>query len=84
MLGHIFPVDFIHCIYIIKKLHAHVTGIYFGSDTSREYCQGNHDQRNASIVYSIRSNSLIIKNMIIHQSVCILVMYDGFMWNYSN
>ena len=23
MLGHIFPVDFIHCIYIIKKLHAH-------------------------------------------------------------
>ena len=22
MLGHIFPVDFIHCIYIIKKLHA--------------------------------------------------------------
>ena len=28
MLGHIFPVDFIHCIYIIKKLHAH---------TSREF-----------------------------------------------
>ena len=23
MLGHKFPVDFIHCIYIIKKLHAH-------------------------------------------------------------
>ena len=28
MLGHIFLVDFIHCIYIIKKLHAH---------TSREF-----------------------------------------------
>ena len=28
MLRHIFPVDFIHCIYIIKKLHAH---------TSREF-----------------------------------------------
>ena len=25
MLGHIFPVDFIHCIYIIKKLHAHMS-----------------------------------------------------------
>ena len=78
MLGHILPVDFIHCIYIIKKLH--VTGIYFGADTSH----GNHDQRNASIVYSIKSKSLIITNMIIHQSVCIRVMYGGFMWNYSN
>ena len=28
MLGHIFPVDFIHCFYIIKKLHAY---------TSREF-----------------------------------------------
>ena len=59
-------------------------GIYFGADTSREYCQGNHDQRNASIVYSIKSKSLIIMDMIIHQSVCIRVMYDGCMWNYSN
>ena len=25
MLGHIFPVDFIHCIYIIKKLDAHTS-----------------------------------------------------------
>ena len=25
MLGHIFLVDFIHCIYIIKKLHAHTS-----------------------------------------------------------
>ena len=84
MLGHIFPVDFMHCICILKKLHAHVAGIYFGADTSLEYCQGNHDQRNASIVYSIKSKSIIITNMIIHQSVCIGVMYDGFMWNYSN
>ena len=44
----------------------HVTGIYFGANTkantSREYCQCNHDQRNASIVYSIKSKSLIITN----------------------
>ena len=59
-------------------------GIYFEADTSREYFQGNHDQRNASIVYSIKSKSIIITNMIIHQSLCIGVMYDGFMWNYSN
>ena len=59
-------------------------GNLFGADTSREYCQGNHDQRNASIVYSIKSKSIITTNMIIHQSVCIGVMYDGFMWNYSN
>ena len=62
----------------------HVTGIYCGADTSPEYCQGNHDQRNAIIVYSIMSKSLIITNMIIHQSVCVRVMYNGFMWNYSN
>ena len=75
MLGHIFPVDFIHCIYIIKKLHAHTSREFiFGADTSREYCQGNHDQRNASMVYSIKSKSIIITNMIIHQSVCIGVM----------
>ena len=55
MLGHIFPVDFIHCIYIIKKLHAHVTGIYFGPDTSRGYCQGNHDQRNET--YSVKAET---------------------------
>ena len=40
--------------------------IYFGVDTSREYCQCNHDQRNASTVYSIKSNILIIKDMITH------------------
>ena len=62
----------------------HVTGIYVGADTSREYCHGNHDQRNASIVYSINSKSIIITNMIVHHYVCIRVMYDGFMWNYSN
>ena len=55
-----------------------MTGFYFGADTSREYCQGNHDQRNAGIVYSIKSKRIIIMNMIIHQSVYILVMYDGF------
>ena len=59
-------------------------GFYFGADTSREYRQGNHDQRNAGIVYSIKLKRLIIMNMIIHQSVYIWVMYDGFMWNYSN
>ena len=80
MLGHIFPVDFIHCIYIIKKLHAH---------TSREFSvvlirHGSIARGNASIVNSIKSKSIIITNMIIHRSVCIGVMYDGFMWNYSN
>ena len=81
MLGHIFPVDFIHCIYIIKKLHAH---------TSREFILVliRHGSiatvTTISVVYSIKSKSLIITNMIIHQSVCIGVMYDGFMWNYSN
>ena len=79
MLKYIFPGDLFDCIYIIKKLHAHVTGIYFGADTSREYCQGNHDKRNASIVYRIKLKKLIIANMIIHQSVYIWVMYDGFM-----
>ena len=59
-------------------------GNLFGSDTSREYGQGNHDQRNASIVYSIKSKSIIITNMIIRESVCIRVMFDGFVWNYSN
>ena len=59
-------------------------GIYVDRDTSREYFQCNHDQRNASIVYSIKSKRLIISNMIIHQSVYIWVMYDGFMWNYNN
>ena len=48
------------------------------------YRQGNHDQRNAGIVYSIKLKRLIIMNMIIHQSVYIWVMYDGCMWNYSN
>ena len=59
-------------------------GIYVGADTSREYCQCNHDQRNASIVYNIMSDRRVITNMIIHQSVYIWVTYDGFMWNYSN
>ena len=44
-------------------------GIYFGPDTSRKYCQDNHDQRNPSIVYSVKSKRLTITNMIIHQSV---------------
>ena len=58
--------------------------MYVGADTSREYCQDNLDQGNASSVYSIKSKSIIITNMIIHQYVCIRVMYDGFTWNYSN
>ena len=53
-------------------------GIYFGADMSREYYQCNHDQRNGSIVYSIKSKSLIIANMIVHQSVYIWVKYVGF------
>ncbi len=38
--------------------------IYFGTDTSLEYCQCNHDQRNASIVYGIKPKRLIIMNTI--------------------
>ena len=44
-------------------------GIYFGADTSREYYQCYHDQWNGSIVHSIKSNRLIITNVILHQSV---------------
>ena len=44
-------------------------GIYFGSRTSRAYCHFTHDQWNASIVHSIKSNRLIITTMILYQSV---------------
>ena len=71
MLGHIFPVDFIHCIYIIKKLHAH---------TSREFMLVLIRHESMARVITISG----MQALIIHQSVCIRVMFDGFIWNYSN